>query len=284
LIGVTDIAAGAYHTLALGAPQPPVITTQPVGVTVPQGAPASFTVVATATSGLTYQWMKNGVNIAGATSATYTIPAAQAADAGHYTVRCTATAGSVVSDAAILTVTLTVPPVITSQPLSVVVRLGIDDPVASFDVKVPAASNYQWWKNGLPILGATSEVLSFLNVTLDDVGSYSVVAWNDYGIVTSQIATLQVIPEDVVVQPTITSSLATLTLTEHVLITPYQITSNTEPKSYSAKGLPKGLKVNSKTGLITGTPTKLGTYLVTLQVKSKSAGTASATKTFIVQP
>ena len=284
LIGMTAIAAGSYHTLALGSPQPPVITTQPLSQTVLRGNPVSFTVVATSTATLSYQWKKNGVIIPGATSATYTIPIVQASNAGHYTVVCTDTAGSVTSNAATLTVTLPVAPVITSQPLSVTVRLGIDSPAVSFDVKATDATSYQWWKNGVIILGATSEVLSFANVTLADVGSYSCVASNAYGSVTSKVATLQVVPVNVITTPAITSNLGTLTLTEDTVMTPYLITANTNPTSYVAKNLPKGLKLNSKTGWITGTPTKPGTHLVTLQAKSKSAGTAVATKTFVIVP
>lgn len=60
------------------------ITEQPVAVTVEQNRTATFKVVATATSmqgtNIVYQWQKNGANIVGATSATYTTPLAQLAD------------------------------------------------------------------------------------------------------------------------------------------------------------------------------------------------------------
>lgn len=63
----------------------PVITGQPVASrTVCSGTSVSFTVTATGT-GLTYQWKKGGVNISGATSATYTIVSVTTGDAGNYT-------------------------------------------------------------------------------------------------------------------------------------------------------------------------------------------------------
>ncbi len=60
---------------------PPTIVTQPVGQTVPVGGTTSFTVVASGTPTLSYQWYKipaghtTGTAVAGATSATYTVPA-----------------------------------------------------------------------------------------------------------------------------------------------------------------------------------------------------------------
>ena len=54
-------------------PAPPKITTQPVSVTVTAPTPATFKVVASG-SKLSYQWLQNSANIAGATLASYTTP------------------------------------------------------------------------------------------------------------------------------------------------------------------------------------------------------------------
>jgi hypothetical protein len=103
--------------------------------------------------------------------------------------------------------------------------------------------------------------------------------------VSSKIASLKVVPTSVIIKPTITSSLATISLTKGTLMAPtYTITANTPSPVFSVKGLPKGLKLNSKTGVISGKPSKTGIYLVTLQAKSKNAGMASATKYFQVNP
>lgn len=91
--------AGSYDVVVSGTCTPPqtsnsatltvntapAITTQPSNTTSCPGQPASFTVVATG-SALAYQWQKGGVNIAGANSATYTIPAVAPTDAGTYDV------------------------------------------------------------------------------------------------------------------------------------------------------------------------------------------------------
>ena len=88
------------------APAAPTITTQPVNAAVGMGATATFSVVASGTT-VTYQWRKNGTNIAGATSASYTTPAVGSSDQGSmYTVLISNTLGSVTSNAATLTLTL----------------------------------------------------------------------------------------------------------------------------------------------------------------------------------
>jgi len=77
----------------------PSISTQPVSVTLNQGAGVSLSVVAAGTGPLTYQWRKDGVAIPGASSASYT-----ATLAGSYTVVVGNSAGSVTSDAALVSV------------------------------------------------------------------------------------------------------------------------------------------------------------------------------------
>ena len=84
----------------------PVITTQPSAATACSGNNTSFTVAATGT-GLTYQWKKDGVNVAGATSANYSLTNLTAAQAGSYTVTISNSCGTVTSNVVTLTVNAT---------------------------------------------------------------------------------------------------------------------------------------------------------------------------------
>jgi len=99
---VTSIAA----TLTVNAVAlPPSITTQPASQTVTAGQTATFTVAAGGTAPLSYQWQKNGANIAGAASSSYTTPITTTTDNGaQFTVVVSNSAGSVTSNAATLTV------------------------------------------------------------------------------------------------------------------------------------------------------------------------------------
>ena len=85
------------------AKNPPVLTSQPANITVLTDDAATFTVVATGAN-LSYQWQKNGTDIAGATLPSFTTPAATYADNGaQYKVVVTNPDGSVTSAAASLT-------------------------------------------------------------------------------------------------------------------------------------------------------------------------------------
>ena len=99
----TSVGTGSASS-ALSLILPVVITAQPINLTVAQGYPASFTVAASGTVPLSYQWLKNNVAISGATSATYSIATVATTDAGSYTVTITNAAGSITSSAATLTV------------------------------------------------------------------------------------------------------------------------------------------------------------------------------------
>jgi hypothetical protein len=84
---------------------PPTITAQPADTTVRVGQKARFSVTATGTVPLHYQWTKNGVNITGATKASYTTPPTTPGDNGAlFAVTVTNRIGSVTSNNATLTV------------------------------------------------------------------------------------------------------------------------------------------------------------------------------------
>jgi len=88
----------------------PAITTHPESVAATVGASATFTTAASGTAPLTYQWKKNGNSISGATSSSYTTPAAALADSGtSFTVVVSNSAGSATSNPAILTVNAAAP-------------------------------------------------------------------------------------------------------------------------------------------------------------------------------
>jgi hypothetical protein len=96
----SEVSTGAEGALAA-----PSITSQPASQTVTAGQTATFAVVAAGTTPLSYQWMRNGAAIAGATSPAYTTPVAAAADNGaQFSVTISNAAGSSASSSATLTV------------------------------------------------------------------------------------------------------------------------------------------------------------------------------------
>ncbi len=184
-------SAGATLRLTLAAAIPaPVITVQPASVAVALLNFASFSVNVQNSSGVTYQWRKDGTAISGATSSSYGINSAAASSAGLYSVVVTNSTGTVTSTSASLTILATnTLPSITTQPLP---QSAFTGGTASFSVVASGATSYQWRKNGVDIAGATSATYSLSSIKVSDAGAYSVVASNSAGLTASSAATLAV--------------------------------------------------------------------------------------------
>ncbi len=206
--------------------QPPSIVSQPTNQTVIAGATATFRVVATGSSPLSYQWFFNQTSVlTGATNATLTLNNVRLGSAGGYSVVVTNLAGTVTSSVATLTVLL--PPSIVSQPTNQTVIAGA---TASFQVVAAGSSplSYQWFFNQSSVLaGATNATLTLNNVQPASAGGYSVVVTNSAGAVTSSVATLTVLgPPSIVSQPTNQTVIAGATATFQV------VAAGSSPLSY----------------------------------------------------
>jgi len=210
----------------------PTITTQPTGQTVTVGQTATFTVVATGTSPLSYQWVKNGANLAGATSASYTTPATATSDSGaKFDVVVSNSAGTVTSAMATLTVNAAaVAPTITTQPASQTVTAG---QTANFAVVATGTAplSYQWSRNGAAISGATSSTYTTPVTTSSDSGAqFTVVVSNSAGSATSAAAMLTV--SAAAVAPTITTQPANQTVTAGQTANFMVVATGTAPLTY----------------------------------------------------
>jgi len=108
LVAFPFAGCGGYSSTATvngNGPVAPYITTQPANQTVTAGQTATFGVAATGTAPLTYRWQKNGADITGATSSSYSTPVTTAADDGEmFRVMVSNTAGNATSNSAMLTV------------------------------------------------------------------------------------------------------------------------------------------------------------------------------------
>jgi hypothetical protein len=164
--------------------------------TVTAGQMATFSVVATGTAPLAYQWRKNTTNISGATAASYTTPATTPADNNaKFDVIVSNSVSSVTSTQATLTVnSAPVAPTITTQPSAQTVTAG---QTATFTVVASGTAplTYQWQKNGSDISGATTaSYTSPVTTTADSGALFRVVVSNTAGSVTSNSAMLTVNP------------------------------------------------------------------------------------------
>ncbi|MEO5801940.1 MAG: immunoglobulin domain-containing protein [Verrucomicrobiota bacterium] len=200
LVNIVTSAPPASLTLIV----PPSINTQPLSQTSNVGSNVTFTVAATGTPSPSFQWRfggGSGVNIPGATSTSLTVTNVQTTNAGSYRVVVTNSAGSVTSFVAVLSVN--VPPVINTQPLSQTSNIGSNVTFTVAATGTPSPS-FQWRFGGVGgnIPGATNTSLIVTNVQTTNGGNYRVVVTNSAGSVTSVIAVLTInVPPAINTQP-----------------------------------------------------------------------------------
>lgn len=170
-------------------PQALAITTQPSPQLQLPGGSATFAVAASGSGPISYQWLKNGAPIAGATASVLTLAGLTGSDAGSYAVTVSNSLGSVTSNAAALTVVGA--PVIGTQPAAQSVTAGA---TASFSVSASGSGlRYQWTLNGVAIVGATGSSYTTPATTLADNGAvFGVVVYNGAGIAFGESAVLTV--------------------------------------------------------------------------------------------
>jgi ELWxxDGT repeat protein len=269
----------------------PSFTTQPAAKTVNAGSAATFTVVASGSAPLTYQWSKS-INagstwtaISGATAATYTTPATAMADnASEFRVVVGNAAGTATSAAAVLTVDA-VKVAISNQPASASVTAGSQ---ATFRVVVSGTApfTYQWSTSAnsgstwTAISGATAATYTTPATVLSQSGSeYRVAVANAPGSVTSSAATLTVTP---VIAPSITTQPAAKTVNAGSAASFTVVASGTAPLSYQwSKSVNAGSTWTAISGATAATYSTPATAMADngsefRVVVSNSAGTATS--------
>ena len=171
-------------------PTAPTIQTQPQSQNVIGGSPANFSVAATGTGTLAYQWYFNSNGISGATATNYFIAAADATNAGNYFVVVSNNISATTSSLATLTVVLA--PVITQSPSNQTVQTGLPANFTAAAIGAPTLV-YQWRKNSNSLAGANGTNYPIAIVTAGDAGYYDIIVTNSYGSVTSSPALLTVV-------------------------------------------------------------------------------------------
>gem|GEM_PF-2981903 len=181
----------------------PTITRHPQNQTVDRGSTARFSVTASSTTPMSYQWQSRVSitslwgNVAGATSATYEFIANDSTDGSQYRVIVSNSVGSATSNFATLTViTPGIAPTITIHPQSQTVNRNSE---AKFSVEASGTAplRYQWQRlsgtGGWSNVGSDSSIFSVTANDSSDGAQYRVIVRNDIGNATSSTATLTVI-------------------------------------------------------------------------------------------
>lgn len=185
--GCEDNPVSADVTESMKAP---AFTKEPSAVTALVDGDAQFSVAATGGS-LNYQWMRDGSDLTGATSATYSLSGLALSDNGAlFAVRVYNDSGSITSDEAELSVVSEISaPVITTQPQNQTVNA---DETVTFSITAEGVDlTYEWKKNG-EVVSADGSSCSFIATSEDNGATISVKVTNSAGTVTSTSAKLTV--------------------------------------------------------------------------------------------
>ncbi len=188
--------------LTIQPPAAPFFVFEPASVTGYTGQTLTFSAWVDGSPPFTYQWRKGGTNLPGATGDSLTMTNLTQADAGNYSLVVSNQVGSVQSSNAVLTVILSVPPIITRQPRSLEVAEGVCtwlsielgavfDPIAGWHGKW---TRRPW--TSLPGTGYDNETIRALfgSITTNDAGVYFASVRNYGGAVESRDALLTVLP------------------------------------------------------------------------------------------
>lgn len=207
-LGIACVHAAAPSTVVPSASRTrvssgPTITAQPTSIEVAPGASATFSVTATGSGALSYQWYSGtpgtGNLIAGAISPSWTLVNALAQNAGYYYVIVSDATGSTTSAVAVLTISPQALLGTTPGTLSVYVGQPF-----TLDANVfPSGGgnyNYYWEKNNNQINGAANSYYAVASASAGDEGTYIVVVSNGVESIESNTLTVTVLPD---VAPTI---------------------------------------------------------------------------------
>jgi hypothetical protein len=183
-VGVASSQAAQLSILSA-----PTITSNPSNVTTKKKSNATFAAVVSGASPLSYQWLFDGTNLAGATTNPLVLTNVDVAQAGTYQLVVSNSMGTAISSPAILTIAL--PPAIVTDLTNLVAVSG-----SSITLQIQATGTgplaYQWLFNGNPLSGAATNSLTLAPATPANVGSYQVIVTNAYGTAQSAVANLQI--------------------------------------------------------------------------------------------
>jgi hypothetical protein len=263
-----------------GGGAPPTITAQPTNQIVLTFSSASFNVSATGAAPLRYQWRRNGVNISGATNATYFIASVPPLESAAYSVAVFNAAGATISsNATLLSVAAAA---ILQQPQSVSVFPGAS---ASFTVAAGSTTplTYQWRREGTNIPGANAATYTIASVQGGDAGVYSVTVSDAIGSIVSQPATLSVILHPII---SASPSNRVVNLIGSPVNTSFAVTAlSGTPLRYQwlFNGAPIPGATSVTLGLNNVQPTNAGSYSVTVSDNFGSTNSLPATLTVNAQ-
>lgn len=236
---------------------PVAITQEPQNAAAALGGPVQFSVGATGTEVLKYQWRRNGAIIKGATSATYSLPGVTTSHAGTYSVVVSNPEGSKTSANAQLVVADT-------APKTVALPTG-----GTFRATAPVSGTVTGylWRQGMSSIpndprytGWAGKTLQITRLVETDAANYFCDVSTAGGPLTTETRLIVYNDKPVILTPgpaaddPIVMPEAVVSGTYAPWPVPIDASPLLTPTAFSASGLPKGLVINKTTGVVSGVP------------------------------
>lgn len=176
---------------------PPRWSASPADTNVLAGGTLVLTAEAVGTPIIRFAWLRDGLLIPGATTASLIVSNVQSSHEGLYQIRASNAVGVAISPFARVRVLPSAPRIV-GQPVPQTVRAGSS---ARFEALVEGSMtlSFQWFSNGVPILGATERILQIPEVQVDHGAIYRLTASNALGVASSQPVRLQVLESSPVI-------------------------------------------------------------------------------------
>lgn len=258
-------------TVAEAPPASPVIAQQPASSIIAVGDSIDLNVGALGAGTLRYQWRKGG-NIAGATSSSISIPGATLKSAGAYDVVVSNTPGAGTGSATSQKVEVAV---VDTTARTIAVALN-----GTAKLSVTAAGKgitYQWYKDGIALTDPKSKGKAYsVKVTGPELaGNYTCRVTAPGGFLDSGVQKVVLISEAPAFVGGSSITLPGATVGADYSFSVYSVMDQAAaktPLSFKAAKLPAGLKIDAKTGVISGRPTKATTGAVTATITAVGSG------------
>ncbi len=201
--GISAIACGRFHYSTVIGRDSPRILQHPMSARVSPGTSATFLAKVAGAMPISYQWLHNGNEIAGATNTWIVLKNVSSEQDGTYQFRAANLHGTIVSAPGILQ--LTGPPKIISQPTHITGLGG-----QTLELRVEAGGDlplaFQWFRNGTPLASQTNVILSLPGARRSDSGDYWLSLSNSLGVIQSS---------NIVVKVKVPTQITHVTVTAH---------------------------------------------------------------------
>jgi hypothetical protein len=264
----------------------PSIITQPANQTVTAGQTAIFSVSASGTAPLSYQWNINGIAISGATFSSYTTPPETTSGSGaRFTVIVSNSAGNATSNAAMLTVSASP----SGVPLQIATSsLPLTEVGIQFQAVLSATGGVQPYRWSV-VSGSLPAALSLNPNTGTLSGTPSQEGQFDFSVQASDSSSPN---PQTAVKALILSVVPAVQITPGALPNgevgvPFQAlvtaTGGVPPYNWTVAGaLPPGLSLNNSSGAIAGTPTQGGTSTFTILLTDSAGHSAQKSSSITI--